>query len=297
MNFKKVFNKFFNLVFGDRACEASPLRTQWISAQSPPLRTKRLGTKDLPLRLFSNILKFVFPKRCIICDTILPFGKGINYEYLCKKCIKSIHFITEPYCKKCGAKINDIDSAYCDRCKSQYSKTKSNYSFGFGLCRYTNNIKNSLHKIKYDGRYEYLEFYGKLIANIYYKKIKKLNIDAFIPVPIHRERLLSRNYNQAEVLAMHICNHLKNYNIDIKVDNEYIIRTKSTKKLNKLSNAERKNELTNAFTIKKHPQYKNVCIIDDIYTTGSTIENLSGLIKKDTVSNIYFLVIAVVDNI
>ena len=247
--------------------------------------------------LLDNLLKFIFPKRCIICDSVLPFGKGINYEYLCKNCSKSIHFITEPYCKKCGAKINNIDSAFCDRCKNQYATVESNYSFGFGLCRYTDNIKNSLHKIKYDGRYEYLEFFGKSIANVYYNKIKKLNIDAFIPVPIHKKRLLSRNYNQAEVLAKYLSNHLKKFNINIPVDNEYIIRTKYTKKLNKLSNIERKNELSNAFTINKQTKYKNVCIVDDIYTTGSTIENLSYLLKKNSAENIYFLVIAVVDNV
>ena len=248
-------------------------------------------------KILNYIINFIFPRRCVICDKVLPFGEGISSLFLCFDCMNSIDFIDEPYCKKCGSKIKNTNKTFCDRCEMQYEKNKSNYNYGFGLCRYTNKIKNSLHKIKYSGRKEYLEFYGKSIANMFYKKIKNLNIDVFIPVPIHKKRLIIRNYNQAYILATYISEHLKKYNIDIPVDNEFLTREKYTTNLNKLDQSGRKNELTNAFFVKKNNKYKNICIIDDIYTTGSTIENMSGVLKKIGVSNIYFLVIAVVDNL
>ena len=255
------------------------------------------------IEIVHYVMNFIFPKHCVICDKVLPFGTGINNEYLCEDCYNKVDLIKEPMCKKCGAQIKSYDEDLCIRCKNKYvdKKDKSYFEYGFGLCRYNDLLKESLHRIKYESRKEYIEFYGKSIAKVYYQDLNKMNIDCFIPVPIHKERLRVRNYNQAEVLANSISKELLKFNIDIPVDNNIIKRTKNTKVLNKLDNSDRNNELKDAFIVDDkyivNNNIKNICIIDDIYTTGSTIETMSKLLKENNIEKIYFIVISVVDNL
>ena len=246
--------------------------------------------------IIENIKKFIFPNRCIICDEVLPFGHSSENDFICNECKNKIEFISEPTCKKCGAKINETTKSLCERCERTYESHKSYYDYGFGLCRYNQYVKDSLHNIKYNNRSEYLKFYSKCIAKLYHDKINQMNIECFIPVPIHKNRLILRSYNQSNLLAKYISNDLIKYNINIPVDDNIITRQKNTKVLNKLDDNNRKIELKNAFFVNEN-NYKSVCIVDDIYTTGTTIEAISKVLRQSGINNIYFIAIAVVDNL
>ena len=249
--------------------------------------------------IINKILDFIFPKRCIICDDVLPFGSGLTNEFICENCKDKIEFIKEPTCKKCGAAIDDFEELLCVRCKKNYEKHESSYEYGFGLCRYNEYVKESMHHIKYSNRKEYLEFYGRLIARVYKDRFLEMGVDCFLPVPIHKKRFKERNYNQAEVLAKYISDELKKNNVNIAVRNDLMYRYKNTKVLNKLMESERKNELKNSFIVNEEKlcDIKSICIVDDIYTTGSTIETISNLLKKSGISKIYFVCICIVDNL
>ena len=244
--------------------------------------------------IFNYIKKFIFPSRCVVCDTILPYGDKIENEFICDECRKGIEFIKSPSCKKCGAAINIDDGGYCPRCKKDMH---NNFIYGFGLCRYNDVVKESLHRIKYDGRKEYIDFYGKMIAKAFRKKFMAIDPDCFIPVPIHKKRLVKRNFNQATVLAESISDELKKYDIDIPVNENIIFRKKNTTVLNKLDEADRKEELVDAFTINAIESVEKAIIIDDIYTTGSTIDRIAAKLKSAGIKEIYFTVIAIVDNL
>ena len=243
------------------------------------------------------VINFIFPNRCVICDEILPFGVGLHNEFLCENCKDKLLFIEEPSCKKCGAKIYEKDEGFCDNCKKKIENNSSFYEYGFGLFRYNDFIKESIHKIKYDNKKEYIDFYAKVLCKAFHKKIKQINPDCFIPVPIHKEREIERSYNQSEVLAKLLSKYLKKYSIDIPVDTNIIKRVKKTKALNKLSNKEREYELNNAFYVNNENHIKKVMIVDDIYTTGTTIETISKILKQNGVCEVYFICIAVVDNV
>ena len=229
----------------------------------------------------------------MVCDEVLPYGDELENEYLCSDCRDSLEFIKEPTCKKCGAMISDKNEIYCTRCKSDLHQS---FEYGFGLLRYNDFVKESLHKIKYGGRKEYIYFYGKCIAKKFANKFKEINPDFLVPVPIHKKRLIKRNYNQASVLAYAISDELKKYDIDVPVNENLVFRNKNTEVLNKLDNADRLLELEDAFYATDLSYVDKVIIIDDIYTTGSTIEKISLEIKKKGVKRIYFCTIAIVDN-
>lgn len=237
--------------------------------------------------------KIIFPKRCVFCDTLLPFTK--NEIYICEKCKSHIEFIGNNFCHKCGAKIDNSNKLYCTSCINNQKNINSNYNYGLGLCRYNDATKESIHRLKYLNRPEYAEFYGKIIAKKYYNLIKNMKLDCFIPVPLHKNRLLKRGYNQSELLANNISDYLKNKGVEINVRNDILYRKNNTNSLNKLDANDRQKELNNAFYSKTIDDIKNVCIIDDIYTTGATIESCARVLKDSGVQNIYFLTIAVVD--
>ena len=244
--------------------------------------------------IFDSIKKFIFPSRCVLCDKILPFGDKLENLFLCDDCKGNLEFIKEPTCKKCGAMINDAENVYCVRCEH---KLHNNFEFGFGLLRYNDFTKESLHRIKYSGRKEYIDFYGKCIARSYKNKISEINPDYIVPVPIHQRRLIERNYNQSSVLAKSISKELRKYNIDIGVNEDLIFRVKNTKVLNKLDNLDRGSELKEAFKCPDLSDINSVLIVDDIYTTGSTIDSMAKILKNAGVKKVYFVAIAIVDNL
>lgn len=244
--------------------------------------------------MIEMIKKFIFPSRCVICDEILPFGKKLQNDFLCDDCRKKVEFIKEPTCRKCGAMIYDKEDLYCTRCKSHLHE---GFEYGFGLCRYNDAVKESLHKIKYEGRKEYIDFYGKCIAKVYKDRIKEISPDYLIPVPIHSTRLRERTYNQSSVLAYSISEELKKYGINIEVNEKLIYRIKNTRVLNKLDNEERSKELKEAFLTSDLSGIEKVLLVDDIYTTGGTINAIAKTLKEAGVNEIYFVVVAIVDNL
>ena len=244
--------------------------------------------------IFDDIKKFIFPSRCVLCDKVLPFGHNLNNEFLCDECKDKFEFIKEPTCKKCGAMIRDEEETYCIRCEGNMHE---NFEYGFGLLRYNDFVKESLHKIKYNGRKEYIDFYGKMIARSFKEKFLEIDGEYLVPVPIHHKRLVERNYNQAAVLAHSISKELMRYGIDLPVNEDIIFRTKNTKVLNKLDSADRGKELSNAFYANDLTGIEKVIIVDDIYTTGSTIDTIAKTLKDKGVREVYFVAITVVDNL
>ena len=244
--------------------------------------------------IFEYIKKFIFPSRCVICDKVLSFGNNLESNYLCPNCKNSLEFIRKPTCVKCGAMIDETDGTLCSRCKNN---KELEYEYGFGLLRYNDSLKESLHRIKYNGKKEYLEFYGKCIAKSYKNLFKEINADYLVPVPIHKKRFKERNYNQASVLSHSISKELCKYGISIPVNEYLIFRTKNTKVLNKLDGIDRGKELNDAFKIRDLSNIEKIILVDDIYTTGTTINTIASLLKLSGVKKVYFVSIAIVDNL
>ena len=116
-----------------------------------------------------------------------------------------------------------------------------------------------------------------------------INPDALIPVPIHSSRMRSRGYNQAELVARELSRHS-----GIPVNTKLIQRVKRTKPLKSLSHSERQNNLKRAFKILQNDVKLNtIVIIDDIYTTGSTIDAMTGVLNDAGVKNVYYMALTI----
>ena len=136
-------------------------------------------------------------------------------------------------------------------------------------------MKKSMYAFKYNNRREYAGFYAKELIERYGDIIKGWRAQALIPVPLHPSRYRARGYNQAEVLAREIGRQT-----GIKVDTETVVRVKKTTPQKELNDRERNINIENAFQIAKNGvKYKNIIVVDDIYTTGATVDGCALALK------------------
>lgn len=168
------------------------------------------------------------------------------------------------------------------------SKQEHFFDRGFSVFEYQ-QIKESLYRFKYAGRAEYALYYANAANKILGETLKRLNADALIPVPLHWKRLHKRGYNQAHEFASALSQYLH-----VPVYPGYLKRKVKTAPLKKLTRTQRQNNLKRAFIITRNDvKLKTIIIIDDIYTTGATIDAISKVCREAGIQNIYFLTIAI----
>jgi len=228
--------------------------------------------------VFGEILQFLFPRRCPVCDGIVvPWG-----EKICDSCLGKMKLLTAPWCMKCGKKLLK-EGEYCSDCLGR----KHLFLRGRSLYEY-DSAALSIYRFKYGGRREYADWYGEQLVDYLGDFIRSVNPDCLIPVPLHKKRKSQRGYNQAEVLAKAVGSRL-----GIPVLGNLVLRRKNTKPL-KYENPEgRQNNLKKAFIMSQNDvKLKRVIIVDDIYTTGSTMDALSGVLREAGIREIYFIALA-----
>ena len=150
-------------------------------------------------------------------------------------------------------------------------------------------LKESLMGLKFRERKEYGIFLGRLMGLYGADFIRQVQPQVIFPVPIHRKKKSVRGYNQAEVLAREIS---RGFSIPLRTD--LVLRKKSTKAQKELSRKERKKNMERAFVVKKEAgMYRDILLVDDIYTTGSTANAIAGKLKAVGVKNVYVLTLCI----
>lgn len=228
--------------------------------------------------IYRTCMSLVFPHHCPFCDGIVtPFGENIHAE-----CISKFKLQTPPYCMKCGKKVSE-DEMYCSDCKKQ------EHEFVRGRMLYVyRDAAPSIYRYKYAHRKEYAQYYGDQIVKLLGSFIRQVNPDALVPIPIHRKRMEKRGFNQAQELAKAISKR-----IGIPVDGRLLKRRKNTIPLKVLGISERRENLKNAFTIGRNSvKLKTIIIVDDIYTTGATIDEATRVLHEAGVRDVYFVTLA-----
>lgn len=217
--------------------------------------------------------------RCPVCDGVLPLG-----EQICPQCAEKLQLIHNPFCRKCGKALEDNRREYCGDCE----RGTHLYREGRALYAYP-CIRRSVYRFKYGGRKEYAVFYGNEIARHLGEIILSWKPDALVPVPLHSSRKRKRGYNQADALAAEVGKRL-----GIPVASRLVVRVKNTTPLKLLTPAMRQNNLKRAFKIRGNVVKLNtIIIIDDIYTTGSTVDAMAAALQEAGIKNVYFIALAI----
>lgn len=243
--------------------------------------------KDKPFfrQLIRKLEHLIFPGEgiCVICKKSLKdIEKGI-----CSDCISQIPPITEPYCIKCGKPLlGNNRNKLCSDCLLMPNRYfLQNRSYG----KYEDILKKAIILYKYKNKKSLSDPLGSLMLSTF-KKQNWQPPEYIIPVPLSRKRLRGRGFNQAELLASVISKK-----IGIPVLNKNLLRTRATEHQTKLGKIQRQENVKGAFKIIDSSMIrgKTLLLIDDVYTTGATLNECSKVLKEAGASRIYSLTLAV----
>ena len=228
-----------------------------------------------------SFLDALYPKTCALCGNILlSKERGI-----CRECSKTLRLVEEPRCKKCGKAIRDWQEEFCLDCR------KHTHSFvcNRGIFSYNEQMQDAIARWKFQGRREYSQFFGD--AMYYYGKsyIKHCEAQVLFSMPIHKDKKKLRGFNQAEDLAKIIEKYTQ-----IPYLGDFLIRKRNTKAMKDLNANERRVNLRGAFDyLGENPGYKRALLIDDIYTTGSSLDEVSKVLKAVGIEEVYTMTLCV----
>ena len=237
----------------------------------------------------ADLASFVFPQRCPFCDGVLPFQARLHAPLPAREaadvwihpaCYPAQLRLQEPLCLRCGKELSEGEGGNCRACREKSLHFKQNRA----IWQYEEPARSAITRFKYHGRQQYAVYFARawLMANReYLEEVARPQV--LIPVPIHKSRLRKRGYNQAALIAYEL---EKMCGIPCRED--ILIRTKHTGAQKDLGPVERLLNMENAFRINQIPEgMERVLLVDDIYTTGSTLESISRLLQEAGIPHIF----------
>lgn len=225
-------------------------------------------------------LDLLFPPRCVSCRT--------SGNLLCKSCFDSIQPPPPPRCRHCSAPL-EADSArmLCRNCQRRNSLLTTVHA----VSTYRGPLRSAIQALKYEGQTRLAAPLGFLLARELLTHYRTGNIDALIAVPLHPSRQKARGYNHSLLLA-NFCASLTH----IKHIQGCLIRSKPTSAQVGLNVAERQQNVEGAFTCVAAEAKKlaglNILLIDDVYTTGATLEACARTLRMAGVKSVGGLALA-----
>ncbi len=238
------------------------------------------NTKKAIITGMRKVIDAFYPPRCPICDEISE-----GEERICPQCRTKLYFIAEPVCKKCSKPLENEQKEYCYDCTGRTHA----FEAGKAVFDYRGEMRKSLYRFKYGNKREYAYFYARETVKQYGNWIKERKIEAIIPIPLHQKRKQKRGYNQAELYARFLGEML-----ELPVLTKVIYRVKETRPQKELDDSGRKNNLKKAFkTTANIVQLPYILLVDDIYTTGSTMDAAAQVLKNAGVQKIFCICISI----
>jgi ComF family protein len=227
--------------------------------------------------MLSKFLRIFFPEPCPVCKNPSTYHKTAP---ICPDCWQTITPYKGPICQKCGKPLVADSSITCSDCLKD--APSFNWARSFGL--YEGVLKEAVNLMKY---YSVKRLSKPLSEIMLGMKIPQA--DAIIPVPLHKKKLRSREFNQSSSFARHIS---KSNGIPVILN--ALVKIKETVPQVGLNARERKKNIKNSFglTNRELIQGKDIILVDDVFTTGATVRECSRLLKKQGAGDIYVVLLA-----
>ena len=229
-------------------------------------------------QLYDRILPLLYPRHCPVCGVLLPYGAQV-----CTRCRPKLPYVRGPVCCSCGKPVLSAEQEYCYDCRV-FPKS---FRFGAALFIYNEQTRPAMAAFKYKNRRMLSQFFARELFRQYGSDILRREPDALIPVPIHHSRRRQRGYNQAELLARDL-----SVLLGIPCFSHLLLRCIDTPPQKQFRPQARLNNLQGAFAV--HPAYlpllprlSSVVLVDDIYTTGATMESCARILLTAGVRQVF----------
>jgi len=228
------------------------------------------------LRL-NHLLSNLFPSRCVFCQQTV--GSGLE---VCPDCYRALPH-NETCCARCALPLaEDINGAVlCGRC---IKKTPA-FDYAYSPFRYEDEIITLVHQLKFSEKISFSRSIGEMLLKIFSGTGE--TPDCLLPVPLHPSRMRQRGFNQSIEISRALARKLA-----IPIEHGAIVRRRSTVAQTGLSAKQRLKNIRGAFSVVGSLNYRHVLIIDDVMTTGATVNELAKLLKKNHVERVGVLSIA-----
>lgn len=225
--------------------------------------------------MFFQIADILFPRLCFSCEARLSSTEKI-------------------ICKPCLSKIKEADD---ERVKREYLKDFSTEKFvsdftALFIFQKEKELQSVIHAMKYKKRFVIGTYFGSLLAERLKGKIMEWEIEKIIPVPLHHKRFSERSYNHSFFIAKEFSER-----INIPIDSKSLKRIRYTASQTKMTLEERKENIEGAFAVSKKADVKGkrILLLDDVITTGSTIQECAKTLINAGANKVYAASVAIAD--
>ncbi len=218
----------------------------------------------------------LFPSVCTLCH-----APGLPRLDLCDGCRRDLPYIGQ-HCQQCAMPLIGAGQRVCGQCLQQPPR------YDRVICPfvYRRPVSNLLHLLKFNHRLQHARLLSELfLAHLHQHEWGA--IEAILPVPLHRGRVRERGYNQALELAAPVAKRL-----DLPLLTQACARVRATDPQTALDAAHRRRNIKGAFQLNQSIRYRRVAIFDDVLTTGSTLDELTRVLKRGGVEYVEAWVLA-----
>ncbi len=202
--------------------------------------------------------------------------------WLCDECLSEVVYVEPPFCARCGGALVESPPQLCSRCRSTPLRIDRIRSVAVS----EGVLREAVHAFKYDGVTALAAPLGGLLAE--YWVSHPMWVDVVVPVPLHVSRVRKRGFNQAAYLARELARQ-----VDLTVDEGILIRHRATVAQVDLDADERKENVRGAFRcVSAGAVAKRVLLVDDVFTTGSTLEACAMALRRGGARSVQALTLA-----
>jgi ComF family protein len=230
-----------------------------------------------------KIFQFLLPPQCPCCENFLGEGQ----KGMCPDCLLQIHWIESPFCSVCGVPFvsKEVESHVCGACVSN----KKYFTMARALGFYAGSLREAIHRWKYEGKAYLSSFFGRWMAEGLSRYWDPLFFDFLIPVPLHSQRLRERGFNQSLLLVKELSRRT-----GIPYRKRILQKKRPTIPQVNLSGAERERGVRGSFHVigGEEMERRSVLLIDDVYTTGATVNECSKVLLVEGATRVDVLTLA-----
>ena len=216
--------------------------------------------------MVEKLFQFLLPKQCHCCEKFLGEGQ----QGICTDCLSEIHWIEPPFCSVCGAPFvsKEVRNHPCSNCLTK----RKYFTMARALGAYDGSLQDAIHRWKYQGKIALTSFFGEWMTERLYDYWDPNLFDLLIPVPLYPRRLRERGFNQALLLVKEL-----SHRTGIPCGKRVLQKVRPTVPQVNLNGVEREKEVRESFHIikRKEVEGKSILLVDDVYTTGATVNECS----------------------